>query len=231
MGGHDAVYFNNYTGDGYISFTVPSGYIDDVFTMQITTVSGSYGSGNITVGSTQTPSVGHQFSAGETYTWNVTASEGEKITITSTDSYYSPDMAMIKVYAGDVNDLNSFRAIVEEGDANYRLVTGITDKSYLVKNLAEAGSFYYRVRTLYTDGTQSGWSNAQKVTLFENGHGYEPGDVDHDGVVSISDVTTLIDYLLSNNSSDCCIICGDVDGDQNVSISDVTTLIDILLAN
>ena len=227
LGGHDAVYFNNYTGDGYISFTVPSGYIDDVFTMQITTVSGSYGSGNITVGSTQTPSVGHQFSAGEIYTWNVTASEGEKITITSTDSYYSPDMAMIKVYAGDVNDLNSFRAIVEEGDANYRLVTGITDKSYVVKNLAEAGSFYYRVRTLYTDGTQSGWSNAQKVTLFENAHAYTRGDVDHNGQLNIADVTALINYLLSGSGA--CESCADVDGNGAISIGDVTTLINILL--
>lgn len=227
-GGHGAVYFSNYSYDGYIAYTVPEGYTNEVFTMQITTVAGSYGSGDLTVGSNQTASVSHQFNSSETYSWVVTASEGEKITITSTDNYFSPDMAMIKVYVGDVNELNSLRAINEEGDANYRLITGITDKSYTVKNLAEAGTFYYKVKALYSDGTQGRWSNSQRVTLFENGHGYEVGDVDHDGSVNISDVTALIDGLLGGNVA--CEICADVDGDGQIAIADVTTLIDKLLA-
>ena len=230
MAGHNAVYFNNYNDDGYISYTVPEGYTDAVFTMQITTVSGTYGSGNITVGSNQTPSVGHEFNANETHSWLVTASEGEKITITSTDDYFSPDMAMIKVYVGDVNELNSLRAVVEDGDASYRLITGITDKFYTVKDLTESGTFYYKVRTVYADGTQSRWSNSQKVTLFENGHVYAPGDVDHDGKVSIVDVTELINYLLKGDDSAICTICADVDGDGNVNITDVTALINLLLA-
>lgn len=227
-GGHGAVYFSNYSYDGYIAYTVPEGYTNEVFTMQITTVAGSYGSGDLTVGSNQTTSVSHQFNSSETYNWVVTASEGEKITITSTDNYFSPDMAMIKVYVGDVNELNSLRAINEEGDANYRLITGITDKSYTVKNLAEAGTFFYKVKALYSDGTQGCWSNSQRVTLFENGHGYEVGDVDHDGSVNISDVTALIDGLLGGNVA--CEICADVDGDGQIAIADVTTLIDRLLA-
>jgi len=225
--GNDAYYFSNYDGDGFISFTVPEGYTNDVFSLQITTVTGNYGDGNLTVGSTQTAAVGHEFSAGETYTWLVIASEGEKITITSTDSYFSPDMNMVKVYAGDVNELNTLNAVAEDGDANYRLITGITDKFYTVKNLAEAGTFYYKVRALYTDGTLGRWSNSQKVTLFENGHSYEPGDVDHSGSVNIEDVTSLIDYLLSGG--DICTICADVDSDGSISISDVTDLIDKLL--
>ncbi len=230
MAGHNAVYFNNYNDDGYISYTVPEGYTDAVFTMQVTTVSGTYGSGNITVGSNQTPSVGHEFNSEETHSWLVTASEGEKITITSTDDYFSPDMAMIKVYVGDVNELNSLRAVVEDGDASYRLITGITDKFYTVKDLTESGTFYYKVRTVYADGTQSRWSNSQKVTLFENGHVYVPGDVDHDGKVSIVDVTELINYLLKGDDSAICTICADVDGDGNVNITDVTALINLLLA-
>lgn len=230
MAGHNAVYFNNYNDDGYISYTVPEGYTDAVFTMQITTVSGTYGSGNITVGSNQTPSVGHEFYSEETHSWLVTASEGEKITITSTDDYFSPDMAMIKVYVGDVNELNSLRAVVEDGDASYRLITGITDKFYTVKDLTESGTFYYKVRTVYADGTQSRWSNSQKVTLFENGHVYVPGDVDHDGKVSIMDVTELINYLLKGDDSAICTICADVDGNGKVNIDDVTALIDLLLA-
>jgi hypothetical protein len=226
--GNGAYYFSNYTNEGYISFTVPSGYNNDVFSMQITTVGTGYGSGNLTVGSTQTSPLGHYFNSGDTYTWLVTASEGDQITITSTDSYYSPDMAMIKVYAGDVNELNSLKSVNDEGDEKYRLITGITDKHYLVKELAEAGTFFYRVKALYTDGSQSAWSKSKTVVLFENGHAYQLGDVNHDGIVSIEDVTQLIDKLLGA-ATDICDICADVDGDNVIKIDDVTTLIDMLL--
>ena len=226
--GNSAYYFSNYSYDGYISFTIPEGYSDDIFTMQITTVTGNYGSGNLTVGSDQTDAVGHQFTAGSTYSWLVTGSEGEKITITSTDSYYSPDMAMIKVYVGDVNELNTLNAVVEEGDANSRLITGITGMNYTVKDLEAEGTFFYKVKTVYTDGTESAWSNTQTVTLFANGHAFEPGDVNHDGSVSIADVTALIDYLLGSDNG-VCDICADVNGDNAVSIADVTALIDMLL--
>ncbi|MBQ9822758.1 MAG: C10 family peptidase [Muribaculaceae bacterium] len=225
--GNYAYYFSNYDYEGYISFTVPEGYNNDVFSVQITTISNNYGNGNLTVGSVQTPAVGHQFSSGQTYTWLVTASEGEKITITSTDSYFSPDMSLIQVYAGDVNELTSLRG--EDGDANYRLVTGITDKFYTVKDLAEAGTFYFKVKATYSDGTQSRWSNSQKVTLFENGHGYEIGDVDHNGKVAIDDVTALIDFLLGSENG-ICTVCADVDGDSKITIADVTALIDKLLS-
>ena len=226
--GNGAIYFSNYSADGYIAYTVPDGYSNDVFTMQITTVDSYYGSGNITVGSNQTAAVGHEYNSGDTHTWLVTASEGEKITITSTDDYFSPDMTVIKVYVGDVSELNSLRAVAEEGDASHRLVTGITDKHYLVKNLTEGGTFFYRVKALYADGTQSAWSKSQSVTLFGSGHTWQPGDVNHDGEVNISDVTDLIDYLLKP-SADVCTICADVDGDGEVNISDVTELIDMLL--
>ena len=56
---------------------------------------------------------------------------------------------------------------------------------------------------------------------------YERGDVNHDGSVNIADVTTLIDYLLSDvtdapNEADVMI-------DGVINIADVTALIDMLL--
>ena len=60
-----------------------------------------------------------------------------------------------------------------------------------------------------------------------------PGDMDGNGSVSISDVTLLIDYLLSGQPGNVNVnaAAADVDGDGNVSISDVTVLIDRLLSN
>ena len=161
-GGNSAVYTKNSSGTGYITFTVPSGYSNATFSVQITTVSGTYGTGNITVKSAQTSAVGHTFSKGETYTWTVTASAGEVITIYSTDSSYSPDMSLIKVYAGNIN-LNAS----ETGDANSRTITGITNMYYTVSNLTAGTTYTYKVKALYTDGTSSDWSNVQTVTLSE----------------------------------------------------------------
>ena len=53
------------------------------------------------------------------------------------------------------------------------------------------------------------------------------GDVNDDGYVTIADVTTLIDILLSGAPAP---DAADVNGDTNVSIADVTALIDMLLS-
>jgi len=57
----------------------------------------------------------------------------------------------------------------------------------------------------------------------------EKGDIDGDGYVNISDVTTLIDYMLGGDSSNILLDNADVDNDGNVNIADVTALIDMLL--
>ena len=57
--------------------------------------------------------------------------------------------------------------------------------------------------------------------------GAGPGDVNGDGNISISDVTGLVDQLLSGGDLPAWM---DVNGDGNVSIKDITDLIDMLLA-
>lgn len=58
----------------------------------------------------------------------------------------------------------------------------------------------------------------------------ELGDVNCDGFVNISDVTHLIDYLLSGDVPNFKPFNADVSGDGNVTIKDVTGLIDMLLS-
>lgn len=55
------------------------------------------------------------------------------------------------------------------------------------------------------------------------------GDVTGNGVIDISDVTTLIAYLLNGDSEGVNFENSDLDGDGMISISDVTRLIAILL--
>ncbi|MBR4828382.1 MAG: M6 family metalloprotease domain-containing protein [Muribaculaceae bacterium] len=159
------------------------------------------------------------------YTVVLDCANADAVTITSVDNYTS--IKMVTVYAGDLTQA-SLKA-TETGDESYRLITDITDKSYVVRNLMEGCNFVYKVKALYIDGTESEWSNREEVYLIENASPHMTGDVNHDGNVSIADVTALIDYLLGTDGNNC-LICADVNGDGKVDIADVTALIDMLLS-
>ena len=63
------------------------------------------------------------------------------------------------------------------------------------------------------------------------GHaGVVSGDVNGDGMASIDDVVSLIDYLLSGDAGSIDVANADVDQDGRVSIDDVVDLIDNLLS-
>lgn len=151
-------------------------------------------------------------------------SELDQVTIAGKSSF--PAFQSIKIYAGE-NDQLPMRTVAEEGDADYRLITGITDRNYAVTGLAAGGSFYYRVKAYYIDGTVSSWSKSRYVVLSGSGHDYQVGDVNHDGALNIQDVSDLISYLLSGG--EICDTCADVSGDSRISIEDVADLISILL--
>lgn len=143
---------------------------------------------------------------------------------------YYPMIQDIKIYAGDATQGAKLRA-TETGDTNYRLVEGITGvKYYTVNDLAAGSSFLYKVKAVYTDGSESQWSNIEMVTLVDGGHAYEVGDVNHDGRVNIDDVAVLIDYLLSNDASVICLDCADVDANSRIDVSDLSALIDLILS-
>ena len=56
------------------------------------------------------------------------------------------------------------------------------------------------------------------------------GDVNEDRAVNISDVTALIDYLLSGDTDGVNLDNADCNQDSGINISDVTALIDRLLS-
>ena len=57
------------------------------------------------------------------------------------------------------------------------------------------------------------------------------GDVNNDDNVNISDVTALIDYILSHDATGINLSAADCNMDENVNISDVTALIDFILSH
>lgn len=120
---------------------------------------------------------------------------------------YSPS---IKAYSGNNGALVTFNVIASsdfEGPA-----------SILLKN------------TLFTTVAGIEASFADESCTVTASSSIQRGDVDGDGTVNISDVTSLIDYLLSGNPDNINTLNADVDQDGNINISDVTALIDYLLS-
>ena len=223
--------------DGYISITNNARFSTPVYNMagadKVTVVftgKAGYPSGTVTVStSVDSKDVPMTYGSFNQYVVVLDCAAADQVTIANKSG--NPGFLNMQVYAGEVS-APQMRAS-ETGDATWRLITGITDKFYTVTGLIEAGTFRYKVKALYTDGTESAWSNVEEVTLVDNGpapHEYSPGDVNHDSRLSISDVADLINYLLNGNDGTVCTTCADVNGDKRISISDVTELIEILLS-
>ena len=344
-GGQGAIYIkNNYNGvaTGTLTYTIPEGYTNAIFSLMIKSGSGTYGAGNFTVYTPQTAAVGHTFSGGETYSWQVTASSGEQITVYSTDEKYSPDIALIAVYLVDANDWTyaydlvkthytitdlemetdyevQVQAIGSDGtlsdwtrpdvfttldeepiipsvhilgdvegqvwasDAGTKMEYNPATETYTATVFIEADKTIGFTTEIDPDGELGGWeyvnqyrfgpesnglfeltderlgqqlplswewdyfsdvhilsAGTYEITISlernyiiigkiaEPEHGYEVGDVNHDNMIGIEDVTTLIDYILGN-TTDICLICAEVNGDGIIGIADVTALIDIIL--
>ena len=87
------------------------------------------------------------------------------------------------------------------------------------------------IQVYYTvDGVKNS-SDIVYVEVFDNPNvNTNIGDVNNDNEVNIADVTALIDFLLSQDSSGINMDNADVNQDQEVNIADVTSLIDKLLA-
>ena len=150
----------------------------------------------------------------------------DMVTIKALQNFTS--IRQVDIYAGDLTATP--RDATEYGDAAYRLITDITDKFYTIEDLQPEGTYVYKVKARYIDGTESPWSNVREVTLFDNSHPYAVGDVNHDGNTDVEDVVQLISMVLGSDSSGC-PVCADVVPDNTIDIQDITTLISIVLAS
>ena len=110
----------------------------------------------------------------------------------------------------------------------------ITNKNYVYVTFdaPRAGEYHATLTLKYMEDESS--SRPFDVEL--TGFAYQlnsilMGDVNDDGKVSITDVTALINALLSNNWDNLNYNAADVDQDGKVSITDVTALINLLLTS
>ena len=146
------------------------------------------------------------------------------------------DIQKIKIYGGEIVDMGPFTfnasapSLNDDGDF-YRIIEGITpDKFYNVTSLPAGGCYFYRVKALYVNDTESNWSNYREVTLLEGGD-VMYGDIDGDGAIDMDDLTVLINYMLTGDDSEVNLQNTDVDQSGNISMDDITELINLLLTS
>jgi len=101
--------------------------------------------------------------------------------------------------------------------------------SNITEGMAPFFQWRIGIRTNYRVGDQASYSN---IVYYEIGP--KPvtmlGDVNNDGAVNITDVTALINYLLSHDALGINKFNADVDDTNSVNITDVTALINYLLS-
>ena len=164
--------------------------------------------------------------AKEVETYLVVLDAGDSNWVKFTAGYY-PEIQSIKIYGGEITDPEpfAFNMSNESGDAEYRLIEGITpDKFYTVTGLNAGAPYLYRVKAYYVNGTESLWSNTREVILAAATD--VRGDVDNNGIVNITDVSALVDLLLTGEAAGTTADCNQ---DGNVDISDISVLIDYLM--
>ncbi|MBR6489346.1 MAG: leucine-rich repeat protein, partial [Muribaculaceae bacterium] len=97
-----------------------------------------------------------------------------------------------------------------------------TSNSFADESIYNQTTLYVPYEALDAYCAHEEWGKFTHIVPFI---GAGPGDINGDGKLSISDVTNIIDQLLSGDVP----AYADVNGDGKVSISDVTALIDMLL--
>ena len=120
-------------------------------------------------------------------------------------------------------NMNNLETIVCEATTPPSISSGSFD------NLAQLYATLYVPRaSLETYRSTDVWNWIHNIRAIED---QVNGDVDGDGNVGISDVTALIDYILTNDSRGMNLYNADCDNNKSVNIADVTVLIDRLLGN
>ncbi len=154
---------------------------------------------------------------------------GQKVAFATTKNGKRVIISHIEIHNGDVSEATmTLKSAAEQGDANYRLVTGITDLFYNITGLTPAKTYRFKVKPLYIDGTEGNWTKNKQVTLAGQAATL-PGDVNNDGKVDVQDVNILVNILLGTDQASNYEGRADVDGNGKVDVGDINTVINTML--
>ena len=127
-----------------------------------------------------------------------------------------------------VND--NFELSLDQQNWASTITLDASGETFYVRLADTSEEGYYEGTITATAGTATAYADVEgEVYAQEVPPSVRIGDVNMDGQVNITDVTALINYLLSGNVTPFDEIAADVNEDYNITITDVTSLINILL--
>ena len=106
-----------------------------------------------------------------------------------------------------------------------------TSGSYPITGLTPETDYMVQVRGDYGSDGKSEWVTSLFTTPADNVPVIRLGDLNGDGVVSVTDVTLLVSVVLGEENGNVDMDNADVNGDRILSVSDVTTLVNIILGD
>lgn len=189
--------------------------------------------------------------AGETATVGLMMDNPDEITGIQTDIYLPEGLSVAiddeDYYCIELNPDRKTRNHTIDGnyqeDGSFRIISYTSDsKAFKLNNGAvafitlHADEDYEGTHLIHIMNTElanpSGaqfWPSNETCTVTCTAVHTLRGDADGNGSVNITDVTALIDYLLTGNASGINLVGANCNNDSSVNISDVTALIDYLL--
>ena len=180
-------------------------------------------SGNATV--TATTADGSNLSV----SCNVTVTDSDP-TVVLAESI-SLDHSSITLNAGTIKHL--YATVLPTNTTNKNVAWSSSDESVVTVTSHGVVKGYTPGTAIITAATTDGTNlTAQCIVTVVPGGGSDPqiGDVDGDGRINIDDLTALINYLLTGDTSSINLENADVDNDGRINIDDVTALINMLLS-
>ena len=149
---------------------------------------------------------------------------GEESTVTISTVAKSKRVLLsyVGVWAGEYEPeegagINARREATETGDENSRTITGITGESYTVNDLTAGASYRYKLKAIYTDGSESRWTSSKSVTLIGETPQPEP-------VITTTIEESLNMSAITGQSADTTVVVTGTDllGDIVVALNDET---------
>ncbi len=133
-----------------------------------------------------------------------------------------------KVGTGDWDEEWELLATVNDGAAAGLGTSNMTEYRFGIDGVNKEYRFF-RFEVLELCGVEDGKHVFQLAEFRVRGHAYKalPGDVNGDGKVNVTDVTTLVNMILGVIPKD--QEHADLTGDGKINVSDVTALINIIL--
>jgi hypothetical protein len=121
-------------------------------------------------------------------------------------------------YADDIYPVEDYASIVPLSDA-------IADTFYLISGQAE-GTYFYKVRAKDADDQWGAWSNTEGAVV-ESGS-FTRGDANGDGLITVSDVVWLVNYLYREGPAPDPMAAGDINSDSQINVGDIVYLVNYL---